>query len=244
MPRRRFFVPREQICDGIALLPQDQAHHLRTVLRLKPGDEVEVFDGEGTGYLGRVESCIPEVRIRLRDVAYRVEQPAARVSLAAALIKADRFEWLIQKATELGVEEIIPLRTRFCGIRVSPDRLDLRLERWHRIAREASKQCRRLSVPMVSQPREFGELLSSEHMSDNTRILFYEKASIPLSRAGALSGRILICTGPEGGWDPAEVDEASRAGFSIFRLGPHILRAETAAIAALAIVQFASEMRR
>ena len=127
MSRRRFFVPREQIHNGFAFLPPDEIHHLRDVLRLCAGDEVEVFDGQGTGYIGKVEVTASEIRIVGLQELSSAEVRHARVTLAPALIKADRFEWMLEKATELGADEIVPLVTRFSEIRIPEGKIELRL---------------------------------------------------------------------------------------------------------------------
>ncbi len=241
MYRKRFFVPQERIRDGLAFLPSDQIHHLRDVLRLSEGDEVEVFDGEGAAYSGKVEHLGSETRIgQLRRLSAN-EERGVRVTLAPALIKTDRFEWMIEKAAELGADEIIPLVTRFSEIRIPMDRLESRLERWRRIAMEASKQCRRLCVPKISTPIPFAELLSFEMPRSASRLLFYENAAVSWDRSISSADHVLICTGPEGGWDMAEVEAAHRAGFGVFRLGQRILRAETAALATLAVIRLAIE---
>jgi 16S rRNA (uracil1498-N3)-methyltransferase len=236
--RRRFFVPRERIRDGVAFLPPDEIHHLRDVLRLKAGDEVEVFDGKGVGYRGKVETHGSEARIMLLEKLSADDQPHVWLTLAPALIKVNRFEWILQKATELGIDEIMPLTTRFSEIRIAGGKLESRMERWRRIVREASKQCCRLSIPQINAPVRFEELLSLELPPSTSKLLFYEKAATAMSRTPTFTNRVLICIGPEGGWDAGEVGEAARAGFQIFSLGPRILRAETAAIATLAIIQF------
>ena len=137
MSRRRFFVPRDQIRDGRALLPADQAHHLRDVLRIRSGAEVELFDGEGSCYTGKVEIHRAEIRIVALRKTEPAENPWTRLILAPALIKSERFEWILQKATELGVREFIPLKTRFSDIRISDSKLEARLQRWQRVVREA-----------------------------------------------------------------------------------------------------------
>jgi len=237
MPPRRFYVPKDSIRAGIAILPSDQAHHLRDVLRLGPGDAVEIFDGEGNGFVGEVELRGSEVFIcRLQNLP-AAELPGQLV-LAAALIKSAKFEWILQKATELGVSEIIPLKTRLSGIQLSDSRINLRLERWDRIVKEAAKQCRRFAAPKLHRPLDFSELLGREELSAYTKLLFYEKAMDPWRPdKSLLSKKTILCIGPEGGWDREEIDKAYRAGFKAFSLGPLILRAETAAIAAMAIIQ-------
>jgi len=237
MSRRRFYVPRDSIHDGVAALPPSQAHHLRNVLRLGAGDIVEIFDGEGSGYVGSVE--IRGSRVRIRDLEkIPFEKARIALTLAVALIKSSKFEWILEKATELGIEEIIPLTTRFSEIRIADSRIDSRLERWNRIVQEASRQCGRFSAPQVHKPLSFQESLRVQGLSTGAKLLFYEKAEAywkpePIH----FTERIVLCVGPEGGWDPEEIKQATEAGYQIFSLGPFVLRAETAAIAAVSIVQ-------
>ncbi len=237
MTRRRFYVPGDSIHDGNAILPSGQAHHLRDVLRIGAGEVVEIFDGEGSGYVGKVEIQNSQVLIcGLQSLPS--EESRARLILAAALIKSAKFEWILQKATELGVHEIIPLKTHLSDIQIPDAKITPRMERWDRLVREASKQCKRLAAPRIHTPRSFVGLLGSEEFSACTKLLFYENASEPwLPHKGALSERVVICIGPEGGWEAREIDQARDAGYKVFYLGPRILRAETAAIAAVSIIQ-------
>ncbi len=237
MSRRRFFVPADSVQNGVADLPPDQAHHLRDVLRLGSGEIVEIFDGAGHGYVGEVD--IRDSRVFVRGLKLLpVEAPKARLVLAAALIKPAKFEWILQKAAELGADDIIPLKTRLCEIDIPAAKITPRLERWDRIVREAAKQCRRLTAPRVHVPRAFPDFLAVDEFSSFPKYLFYEKASEPWRLDSSQSPQgLLLCIGPEGGWDGGEIEKARTAGYRVFSLGPWTLRAETAAIAALSIVQ-------
>jgi len=236
MTRRRFYVPRDSIQNGVATLPPGQVHYLRDVLRMAAGDVVEIFDGSGSGYLGEVELKGSEVLVRGLKSIPSLESPF-RLILAAALIKSAKFELVLQKATELGVSEIIPLRTRLIEVRIPDDRIESRYERWRRIVLEAARQCGRSDAPALRKPLEFANFLSVEELSPCTKILFYEKALEPFVPGCLVTDQILLCIGPEGGWDPAEIRKARDAGCRILGLGPWILRAETASIAAVSIVQ-------
>jgi 16S rRNA (uracil1498-N3)-methyltransferase len=244
MTRRRFYVPRDSIRDGTAYPSSSQAHHLRHVLRLATGETVEVFDGEGQGYLGEVELHGSQVLIRsLRPLSF--EQAPVRIILAPALIKSAKFEWILQKATELGVHQIVPLATKLSDIRISESKLGLRLQRWDRIVIEAAKQSRRLVAPGLHEPIGFCDLLCSAEFAACTKFLFYEKAPA-LWSPGELpaSGKIMLCIGPEGGWESSEIELAQASGIPVFSLGPWTLRAETAAVAAVAILQHCLFSRR
>jgi 16S rRNA (uracil1498-N3)-methyltransferase len=237
MSRRRFYVEQASIHNDIAVLPPSQAHHLRNVLRLNSGDIVELFDDAGSGYIGEVELRGSEVHIRLQsNILPRKE--SAGIILAAALIKSAKFEWILQKATELGVSEIVPLKTRLSDIDIPDEKIDARLARWGSIVRESSKQCRRFHLPKINKPLLFRDFLASEEIIACHKCLFYEK-SANFWRPDLISpcDKIVLCLGPEGGWDFAEVEQAEQSGFQICGLGPLTLRAETAAIAAIAILQ-------
>jgi 16S rRNA (uracil1498-N3)-methyltransferase len=237
MARRRFFVHRDSIRDGTATLPDDQAHHLRHVLRIGNGEVVEIFDGQGGGYFGEVEWRRSGVCIRNLQSLPAPGSPL-RLILAAALIKPAKFEWMLQKATELGVDEIIPLNTRLSDLRIPPGKTALRLDRWDRIVKEASKQSRRFTAPQVHEPVNFSDFLAAESLAADVRLLFYEKAEARWQPGARMpSNGVALCIGPEGGWDESEIKQAKDAGFNIVGLSPGILRAETAAVAALAIIQ-------
>lgn len=235
MARRRFFVPPESVTGPSAVLPEVQAHHLRDVLRIGAGEAVEIFDGTGRGWAGEVAYSGSRVLVcGLEPLAAR--QPGIHVILAAALIKPARFEWMLEKATELGVDEVIPLKTRFGDIRIPDARLGDRVGRWDRIAREAARQCGRMDAPRIHDPVDFARLLESGAVG--VRVLFHEKAGEPWRPdPAALEAGVLLCVGPEGGWSDGETDAARAAGFAVCGLGPRILRAETAALAALAVLQ-------
>ena len=207
------------------------------------GEIVEIFDGAGNGYTGEVEIQDAGICVRgLQSIAS--EESRFRLTLAAALIKSSKFEWILQKATELGVHEIIPLRTRLSEIDIPGGKVALRLERWDRIVREASKQCRRFAAPRVHAPRAFPDLVSNAELSASPRYLFYENApELWRPETSALSDRVVLCIGPEGGWEDNEIEQAKQAGYQIFSLGPRILRAETAAIAAVSIMQHHISLR-
>jgi 16S rRNA (uracil1498-N3)-methyltransferase len=244
MPRRRFFIPKDQIRGGIATLTPDQAHHLRTVLRLGAGEEVELFDGEGGAYSGRIESQDAKVRIGGLVRLESANPPGTALVLAAALIKPDRFDWILQKGTELGVSRFLPLVTRFTAAQIPTTRVAARMQRWQRIVREACKQSRRLTVPDIQTPMTFDRFLAEQEYSTCSRFMLYEQAPERLKSDAAVGDRVLLCVGPEGGWDAGETEAAALAGFRLVNLGSGILRAETACLAAIAIFQFLLEDRQ
>jgi 16S rRNA (uracil1498-N3)-methyltransferase len=234
MTRRRFFAPPSafNLSKKSVTLTADEARHLREVLRLKPGDEVSVFDGEGKEFRARVvqarrESAELELQNELEPA--RPESPL-RITLAVALLKGEKFDLVVQKATELGVTRFVPLVTRYADIKLRDEAdANKRVARWQRIALEAAKQCGRAVVPEVSAPQPFGSILKTPCL------LFSEKGGRGLTQIE--TDEITAIIGSEGGWSDEELDEARAAGVEIVTLGGRILRAETAAITAAALLQ-------
>ncbi|HSW38623.1 MAG TPA: RsmE family RNA methyltransferase [Acidobacteriota bacterium] len=243
MTTRRFYIPPESIQDGMAVLSPAEARHLRKVLRIRPGERVELFDGRGNGYTGIVGLRGPDVCIdRLEKIAVR-ESPG-RLIVAAALIKPARFEWMLEKAAELAADEIIPLQTRYSAINLPDSRIASRAERWKRIVTEASRQSGRYMAPRVHPPVDFDDFVAMEAFAQCSRVLFHEKAEEPWRPdCDQLSEQVAVCIGPEGGWEDREIQLAAGAGFMIRGLGPLTLRAETAVIAALALLRHHVHMK-
>jgi 16S rRNA (uracil1498-N3)-methyltransferase len=213
------------------------------VLRLRPGDLVDATDGTGCLYTVRLAAldgtgAWGTVEARAEPA---LESPCA-ITLAQAILKGDRMSWLVQKVTELGVARIVPMETAR-GI-VRPDPEGALQRRWERIAREAVKQCGRVVVPAVERPRPLAEV-TREIAAHDAALLCWEGGGRPLDqavpRAGAEPGavaRLLLLIGPEGGFTAEEVAAAESAGARLVSLGPRILRAESAGVAAVTICQY------
>ncbi len=219
----------------MAELSADDARHLTRVLRAEPGQRYEITDGQ-TAYLAEIAEA------RGRRVVFRAIEPiasaapAVQIALCAALVKFDRFEWVIEKATELGVETILPVE----AARSEKGLLEAsrkRAARWERIARESSQQARRVAAPRILEgvPFERALVLPAGH-----RYFLEETAAPPLLQVlpaeKAAGASVALLVGPEGGWTAAERAQAAAAGWQPAGLGPLVLRAETAAIAALAVI--------
>jgi len=225
----------------IAIRDRETLHHLRRVLRVKTGDRLECVDGQGHIYQGAVARC--EQHGILIEVEQRLEEPAPalRLTLAQALIKPDHFEWAIQKATELGVARIVPLVTSRTTVRAVSGKDGARMLRWKRIVAAASAQCGRARLPELASPEPFTRAL--ERLEGCEGLLFTAaEPGVPMVEA--LRGlkrtpEVAVFIGPEGDFSPEEVALAQRQGLYVVRLGRTILRAETAAVAALSILQYA-----
>src|ERR1700733_14755087 len=232
--RRRFFV--DQVRNGHATLNGDDARHLTRVLRVEAGQRYEISDNRDV-YLAEIETAHKE-RVVFRTLE-KLEAPAAgvRLILCAALVKFDHFEWMVEKATELGVAEIAPFDASRSD-RGLDKAAQKRLERWRRIALEASQQSRRAHLPEVRDPVGFEDVIAE---SAQYRYALDEEpggvaiaSAIPAQRRAEDSVALLI--GPEGGWTEEERALFVAAGWIRVSLGPLILRAETAALAGLAVL--------
>jgi 16S rRNA (uracil1498-N3)-methyltransferase len=232
--RRRFFV--DEVRSGKAEILGDEAKHLTRVLRVEPGQRYEISDNHNV-YLAEIETARKEHVIFRTIEKLKLQTPQVEVILCAALVKFDAFEWMIEKATELGVSEIIPVETIRSekGLEKAAQK---RLERWRRIALESSQQSRRAFLPAIAEPIDFDQILPREIPY---RYVLDECGGQPLAAAlpptRNASDRVAILIGPEGGWTEEERSAFVRALWTQVTLGPLILRAETAALAALAVIQ-------
>ena len=247
MTRRRFYAPPDAFApDGAGVeLSREESAHLVNVLRLRAGDEAFVFDGAGREFRCRVETVRGRAgRVRLaveEEVApQRPESPLALV-LAVALLKGEKFDTVVQKATELGVVRVVPVVTARADVRLRAGKeRDARVRRWQRLALEAAKQSGRAVVPAVAAPVELDKLLTDEGRVDEARLLFTERGGRGLREAldvGTAPTALTALTGPEGGWADEELAQAEAAGWRLVTLGGRTLRAETAAIAVCAVLQ-------
>ena len=234
MTRRRFHAPPDAFTQQTITLAADEARHLRDVLRLKPGDEVYVFDGLGHEFRSTVSNIrrdVAELRIET-EVEPAKPESHLQLNLGVALLKGEKFDLVVQKATELGVTKITPLITRYADIHLR-DASDAtkRVARWQRIALEAAKQSGRAFVPEISLPVAFDKL---EVEGDG--VMFSERDGESIENLPGASS-ITALVGSEGGWADEEIETARARGFHVLTLGGRILRAETAAIAVTVLMQ-------
>lgn len=237
MPRR-FFISPDAIISDVATLEGPEVHHLLHVLRLKEGTRVELFDGSGNLYEAEITTVCRDKLILAILSAEPSPRPKPELHLATALLKGKKLEFVLQKAVELGVTSLHPFISQYC------DRQSVKgsaaVDRWQRIVLEACKQCGQTLLPQVASPVSFAELLQKARRYSQI-ILCYEKESnrkiseIPFMPM--VDETILLITGPEGGFSDGEICSALQNRCTTVSLGPLTLRAETAAIAAVTIVQ-------
>ena len=249
MTRRRFYAPPESFApDGAhVVLSREESAHLTNVLRLRAGDEAFVFDGAGREFRCAVEEARGrdgQARLAIVEAVapQRPESPLALV-LAVALLKGEKFDMVVQKATELGVARIVPVATAQSDVRLQSGRLsEGRAARWRRLALEAAKQSGRARVPAVEAVVALPALLTDERRAgEGARLFFTERGGRglletmdELARAPAA---LTALTGPEGGWADEELAQARSAGWRLVTLGGRTLRAETAALTVAALLQ-------
>jgi 16S rRNA (uracil1498-N3)-methyltransferase len=237
----RFYVPQPQVEKGMLRIEGGEVRHIRRVLRLKAGDEIVVFNGSGKEYEGRIVEEEPSsVAIVIQKIFSSTRESPLEITLAQSLLKGEKMDYVIQKATELGVRELTPFfSSRSVPLLEKSTRLK-RHRRWERIAAEASKQCGRGVVPRINPLQDYSEMLQNIS-PDSLRLIFWEEGGARLKEV--LEGlkektKIFFIVGPEGGLSREEVGHAKEKGFIPVTLGGRILRSETASLCCLSVLQY------
>ena len=252
MTRRRFHAPPNafSVERQTVRLAAEEARHLRDVLRLQRGDEVYVFNGEGDEFQCRIEDSgrdFAELKLIAEVEAARPESPLD-LTLAVALLKGEKFDLVVQKTTELGVTRILPVITERADVRLRDEReVAKRVARWQRVALEAAKQSGRARVPEIAVPILFKSLTepptagNAESFATCSCLMFAERDGETLTEAikylSARPQKLVALVGSEGGWTDEEIVRAREADWKIVTLGGRTLRAETAAISIVALLQ-------
>jgi 16S rRNA (uracil1498-N3)-methyltransferase len=253
MSLRRFYAPPESFSDDGArvALSREESRHLAGVLRLAAGEEVRVFDGEGREFLCVVTEAAARggAREAILEVRGRAKPPCAEspldLTLACALLKGEKFDLVVQKATELGVARVAPVETARADVKLQraggAAEGSKRVGRWRRIAVEAAKQSGRARVPLIDAPRGLAEVLARGTETATRRLMFAERGGRGLVETVAAWDekpvRVAALVGPEGGWEDGEIETARESGWQIVTLGGRILRAETAGVVVVALLQ-------
>lgn len=234
----RFYCPPPLGLDVLPELPPQAAHHAHRVLRLRVNDPVQVFDGEGNALdakiseingkhvvLGALNPCAPE-------------QPLAlHILLAQAMCSSEKMDWVVQKATELGVAEIQPVQTQRSVAKLSGERAEKRTEHWRSVIIAACEQCGRNRLPQIHVPQEFSAWLAQLRGIPGARFILLPEGATPLHTQPRPQGKVTLLIGPEGGFSADEARIAQQVGFMPVRLGARVMRTETAAIAGIAALQ-------
>lgn len=228
----RFFVDAP-LSLGAHALPEASAHYISRVLRLTAGAVVQLFDGSGQEYRGElVEVGKKHVTVELREQLCGLPESGLKIHLGQGLSRGERMDWAIQKATELGATEITPIVSERCEVRLKDERADKRLSHWRQIAISACEQSGRSVIPTIHPPTPLQDWLAIEA---ELKLVLHPVAE-PLT-AHQRPATLAFLIGPEGGLNDMEVEQARSAGFQPARLGPRVLRTETAPVVALSIAQ-------
>ena len=235
----RLYVPAPLEAGGTLPLDPDRSHYLSRVLRLRAGDELVLFDGRGGEHGASIAAVSRNgVTVTVGERTGREAESPLAVRLIQGISRGDRMDFVVQKATELGVRRITPVITKFSVVRLDAAKAGKRAEHWTKIAQSACEQCGRNRLPEIDPPQSFAAMLDSV-APGVARILLHPGTGKPLASRRFDSGRIELLIGPEGGLGGGELEQAAAAGFVPCSLGPRILRTETAALAALAVLQAA-----
>ncbi len=237
----RFFISRQNIVGNTITVEGDDAKHITLSLRARPGEKYTLCDCNGTDYLCTFVSADKNAAVfEINEAIQNPSEPDIDVTLYMALVKADKFEAVIQKSVELGVKKIVPVLTRRCISRPDEKGAKSKLERWNKISREAAGQCGRGCVPEILQVTDFKDALT--HMqNDGLCFMCYEnekQTSLKSLLESAQTKSISFMVGPEGGFDEGEVILANNFGIESVSLGKRILRAETAPLSVLSAVMY------
>lgn len=234
----RLFVSAALINGNTVELEGDRARYLGRVLRVRPGDDLLLFDGEGAECVASVERVRKDtVTLRVGAATGTQSESPLTVHLVQGISRGDRMDFVVQKATELGVRRITPVLTAHGVVRLEPRRAANRLEHWRQVAISACEQCGRARLPLLDAPVPLANWFGDRPAGADVDLVLKPGADGPLTGIEAPRTGVTILIGPEGGFSDNEYENAAIAGFRAVSLGPRILRTETAAVAALAVLQ-------
>jgi 16S rRNA (uracil1498-N3)-methyltransferase len=214
---RRFYAPKEKFTKDKIILSLEETRHLRDVLRLCEGEKINIFDGQGKEIIEEIAPSSPESELNL--------------TLAVALLKGEKFDLVLQKAVELGVTKFVPVNTKRSDVKLKD--AEKKLERWQKISLEAAKQCGRAKLMQIELPQDLTKFTKS---CEGAKALFSERNGTSFAEIKA-DKKITAFVGPEGGWDDSEIEFAASNDCQIVTLGGRILRAETAVITIVSLLQ-------
>ncbi|MBE3553518.1 MAG: 16S rRNA (uracil(1498)-N(3))-methyltransferase [Thermicanus sp.] len=236
---QRYLLSKEKIIGEKIFFTEEDLHHILHVMRFQVGDKVIVGDGKERAYLVELTSLSPKKGEGIiLEPLYEERELPVKVTLAQGLSKGEKMDWIIQKATELGVFAILPFTSSRTIVKLDKTKEQDRILRWQRIAKEAAEQCHRTYLPQILPPVPYEKLLQMAQGYDFSFIPYEKEGSrslLPFVEKIPVNRRILVVIGPEGGFSEEEVQRAEKEGIYPVSLGKRILRTETAAIAALSV---------
>jgi 16S rRNA (uracil1498-N3)-methyltransferase len=239
---RRFFLKNKSVIDQASSMGGSDAKHIRTALRMKPGDRLVVFDGQGNDFEAEIEAITSnEIKIvPLKKVQMNTDSPV-QISIAQAMLKGKKMDLLARQITELGITRWIPFISERTVPMLKSDKQNKRLQRWQTIMIESLKQCRRSKLPQIDPVVSFEQALAAGS-SEDFKLIFWEEESQSLrdvlKTAPKACKNVFAVLGPEGGFSEAEVNTAKSLNYHSASLGPRILKAETATVTVCSVLQY------
>jgi 16S rRNA (uracil1498-N3)-methyltransferase len=231
----RIFLPGPLQADSLLELPEEAAHYVKTVLRLKKGQLLCLFNGMGVEAEARLlEVSRKHVQLEITQIYQRLIESKLNIHLALGISRGDRMDWSIQKAVELGVRQITPLLTERTVVKIHQGRDEQKWQHWFKIIQHAAEQCHRTDLPELNAVQTLSDWLKTV---DGVRLLLDPDGQQTLAAQMPQDNRLVFLIGPEGGLSAVEKQDAVSTGFSAIRMGPRILRTETAVITSLSAAQ-------
>jgi len=248
----RFYVRPEDVRGDIILVSKEEAHHIVDVMRMGAGDSIVAFDGTGREYTGRILNASGgSLKIKVEKINNVKKTSSISVTLAQALPKRAKMDFIVEKATELGADEIIPIVTERTVIRLTKDKQPRKGEHWQEVAISASKQCGRADIPKVRPAIKFKDILNEAKnyyiaimacLNENTKPLKEVISNFNGPAANGAGKKILIMIGPEGDFSPAEIQAAGSSGIKLVSFGRLVFRVDTAAVYLLSVLNYESSV--
>jgi 16S rRNA (uracil1498-N3)-methyltransferase len=236
----RLFVSGELINGAEIVLEGDRARYLGRVLRMRIGDEIAVFNGTGPQWTASIAGMTKNTAtLAIGESTDAAAESPLKIHLVQGISRGERMDYVVQKATELGVKRITPVLTEYGVVKLDEKRTDKRREHWKAVAASACEQSGRSRLPLIDAPLPLKEWFGAKSADADVDLILAPGASTPLARIPAPGTKACILIGPEGGFSQVEYEDAEVSGFTAVSLGPRILRTETAAAAALAVMQAA-----
>jgi 16S rRNA (uracil1498-N3)-methyltransferase len=236
--KTRLFVSQPLINGASVVVEGDRARYLGRVLRLRPGDAITVFDGSGPEWPATIAGMTKStVTLELGDSREAGAESPLKIHLVQGISRGERMDFVVQKATELGVKRITPVLTEYGVVKLSGDRAEKRRDHWQGVAASACEQSGRTRLPLIDAPVSLKQWFGNKPADADVDLILRPGAAAPLAGVDPPATKACILIGPEGGFSDSECEDAAVAGCRAVSLGPRILRTETAAAAALAVMQ-------
>lgn len=220
------------------LLEGDRARYLGRVLRLRLGDQISVFNGEGPEWLATIETMTKSTAtLRIGDALDATTESPLKIHVVQGISRGERMDYVVQKATELGVKRITPVLTEYGVVKLDEQRAAKRRDHWQHVAVSACEQSGRTRIPLIDTPLPLRNWFGTKPDEVGSELILKPGAPLALAGVSSPTPKVCLLIGPEGGFSDVEYEDAAIAGFEAVSLGPRVLRTETAAAAALAVLQ-------